>query len=125
MALVRVMGYVPLKRVKAVWEELYNVLDVSPSLNPKNSSAMLREVGLDRDGQNAVSNQLVSGENFAYDLSVAFTRSASNFGEAGYNKNKIHILQINIALLYSTESLLAMVKALPGSARDISSIYIE
>lgn len=123
LALVRVMGYVPLKRVRAVWEKLYNVKGISPSLNPKKLSAVLREVGLDRDGQNAVFNQLMRGESFAYDLSVAFTRSAINFAEAGYNKNKIHIPQINIALLYSTEGLPAMIRALPGSVRDISSIY--
>lgn len=123
LALVRVMRYIPLKRAKAVWEKLYNVKGISPSLNPKKLSAVLREVGLDREGQNAVFNQLMSGESFAYDLSVAFTRSTINFAELGYNKNKIHIPQINIALLYSTEGLPAMIKALPGSVRDISSIY--
>ena len=34
LALVRVMDYVPLKRVKAVWEKLYMKV-LSPNLNPK------------------------------------------------------------------------------------------
>ncbi|MBO8144618.1 MAG: transposase [Thermodesulfobacterium sp.] len=122
LALVRVMDYVPLKRVKAVWEKLY-MKGLSPNLNPKKLSAVLREVGLDREGQNAVFNQLMKGESFVYDLSVVFTRSAINFAEVGYNKDKIHIPQINIALLYSSDGLPAMIKALPGSVRDITSIY--
>ena len=72
---------------------------LSPNLNPKKLSTVLREVGLDREGQNAVFNQLMKGESFVYDLSVVFTRSAINFAEVGYNKDKIHIPQINIALL--------------------------
>ena len=55
LALVRVMDYIPLKRVKAVWEKLY-MKGLSPNLNPKKLSAVLREVGLDREGQNAVFN---------------------------------------------------------------------
>ena len=104
LALVRVMDYVPLKRVKAVWEKLYTK-GLSPNLNPKKLSAVLREVGLDREGQKAVFNQLMKGESFVYDLSVVFTRSAINFAEVGYTKDKIHIPQINIALLYSSDGL--------------------
>ena len=84
LALVRVMDYVPLKRAKAVWEKLY-MKGLSPSLNPKKLSAVLREAGLDREGQNIVFNQLMKWE--VYDLSVVFTRSASNFAEVGYNKD--------------------------------------
>ena len=36
---------------------------------------------------------------------------------------KIHIPQINIALLYSSDGLPAVIKALPGSVRDLTSIY--
>jgi len=80
-------------------------------------------VGVDIEGQSAVFNQLMKGESFVYDLSVVFTRSAIDFAEVGYNKDKIHIPQINIALLYSSDGLPAMIKALPGSVRDITSIY--
>ena len=57
------MDYIPLKMVKAVWEKLY-MKGLSPSLNPKKQSAVLREVGLDGEGQNAVFNQLMKGESF-------------------------------------------------------------
>jgi len=68
------MDYVPLKRVKAVWEKQY-MKGLSPSLNPKKLSAVLGEVGLDREGQKAVFNQLMKGE--VYDLSVVFTNLRS------------------------------------------------
>ena len=74
IALVIVMDYVPLKRVKAVWKKLY-MKGLSPSLNPKKLSAVLREVGLDREGQNTVFNQLMKWE--VYDLSVVFTNQRS------------------------------------------------
>jgi len=57
------MDYVPLKRVKAVWEKQYTK-GLSPGLNPKKLSAVLRGVGLDGEWQNAVFNQLMKWERF-------------------------------------------------------------
>ena len=99
--MVRVMDYVPLKRVKAVWEKLY-MKGLSPNLNPKKLSAVLREVGLDREGQNALFNQLMKGE--VYDLSVVFTRSAINFAEVGVQQGQ-DTHPPDQQLLYSSDGL--------------------
>lgn len=122
LALTRVTGYVPLKRVKSAWEKLYSNLDPNPSLNPKKLSKVLREVGLNREAQNSVFRALMKEKNFVYDLSVIFTRSSINLAEAGYNKEGISLPQINLALLHSTEGLPAMIRALPGSVRDVATL---
>jgi len=121
LSMIRLMGYIPLKRAKTVWEKLYT--NINPNMNPKKLSAVLKEVGLNREGQNKVFQKLMDSKTFAYDLSFVFTRSAINLAEIGYNKDRIHIPQINIALLYSTEGLPAMIKAIPGSVRDIKTLY--
>jgi transposase len=121
LALTRAMGYTPLKRVKAVWEKLYT--DIKPNLNPKKLSSVLKEVGLNREGQNEVFRALMDDRHFVYDLSVVFTRSSINLAETGYNKDGIHTPQINLALLCSIKGLPAMIRAIPGSVRDITSLY--
>ena len=119
LALTRVMGYVPLKRVKAVWEKLYSDLD--PNLSPKKLSEVLKEVGLNREAQNAVFRALMNDKHFVYDLSVVFTRSSMNLAEIGYNKDRIHVPQINLALLHSVRGLPAMIR--PGSVKDVVTLY--
>jgi hypothetical protein len=47
---VEASGNVPLKRAKDAWEKLYNADDINPSLNPKNLSNVLRDVGVNRAG---------------------------------------------------------------------------
>jgi transposase len=126
LALVRTMGYVPLKRVRIVWEKLYNVYDLSPDLSPKMLSRVLKSVGLNRKAQNMVFNHLsVKGDEFVYDLSCFFTQSDSiGFAETGYNKDRVQLKQINLALLCSVDSgLPTMIRLLPGSVRDIASMY--
>ena len=59
-----------------------------------------------------------------YDLSTVLTQSSINFAEFGYNKDKIHVPQINIALFCSLETgLPTMIRTIPGSVRDIKSLY--
>jgi len=135
LALTRVMGYAPLKRVGSVWEKLYSDLPDIPdldlnldlnlnlNLNPKKLSKVLREVGLNREAQNSVFRALMKEKNFVYDLSVVFTRSSINLAEAGYNKEGISLPQINLALLQSTEGLPAMIRAIPGSVKDVVTLY--
>ena len=54
LALVRVTGYVHLKRVESVWDRLYNITEISPSLNPKNLSSILKEIGSNRIKQDRI-----------------------------------------------------------------------
>lgn len=126
LALTRVMGYVPLKRVRSVWEKLYSELqdlpDLNLNLNPKKLSKVLREVGLNREAQNSVFRALMKEKSFVYDLSVVFTRSSINLAEIGYNKEGISLPQINLALLQSTEGLPAMIRAIPGSVKDVVTL---
>jgi hypothetical protein len=126
LATVRILGYVPLKRVGSVWERLYDPNNLTPNLSPKKLAEVLKEVGSDRGGQNLIFRELSrNGWQFVYDLSVIFTRSESiNIAEAGYNKDHMYLPQINLALLYSVDKgLPTMIRALPGSIKDISSLY--
>ncbi len=42
----------------------------------------------------------------------------------GYNKDHVYLPQINLALLYSVDKgVPTMIRALPGSIRDITSLY--
>ena len=54
LSTVRILGYIPLKRVESIWEKLYDPNDLSPNLNPKNLSEVLKEVESDRCGQNII-----------------------------------------------------------------------
>jgi hypothetical protein len=119
LAMVRVPSNVPLKRAKDAWEKLYNAEDIRPSLNQKNLTNMLREVGVNRAGQNVVFKKLADMSNqLVYDLSSMFSRSMSiNQAERGYNKDKIQVPQINLALLCSADTgLPTMIRSLPGKA---------
>lgn len=126
LAMVRVTGNVPLKRVKDVWEKLYNAEDIKPRLNTKSLSKVLHNVGINRTGQNMIFNELIDlSEQLVYDLSSVFSRSINiSQAERGYNKDKIQVPQINLALLCSADSgLPTMIRSLPGSVKDISTLY--
>jgi len=126
LAMVRINGYVPMKRAKESWDKLYNAEHIDPHLNPKNLSKVLHRVGINRVGQNVIFKKLTDQSNqLVYDLSSVFTRSMSIAqAEKGYNKNHLHVPQINLALLCSADtSLPAMIRSIPGSVRDITTLY--
>lgn len=126
LSMLRVTGNVPLKRVESSWQKLYNVESIEPDLKPKNLSDMLHSVGANREGQCVVFKHLLDkSQQLVYDLSCMFSRSMSiSQAEKGYNKDKIHVPQINIALLCSVDSgLPTMIRSLPGSVRDIATLY--
>jgi transposase len=126
MSIVRVNGYTPLKRIKDSWEDLYDPEGLKPNLNPSNLSKVLREVGLDRFGQNEIFNHLKNVDTqLVYDLSTCFSRSMNILqAEKGYNKDCIQVPQINFALLCGLDSEMpTMIKSVPGSVRDISTLY--
>lgn len=122
LAMVRVTGIVPIKQVKDAWEKLYDVDGIKPHLNTKNLSKVLHKVGINRAGQNIIFNYLVDqSKQLVYDLSSFFSRSINiSQAERGYNKDKIQVPQINLALLCSADSgLPMMIRSLPGSVKDI------
>lgn len=126
LATTRILGYIPLKRVGSVWERLHDPNKLTPDLSPKKLSEVLKEVGSNRGGQDLIFKELSrNGRQFVYDLSVVFTRSEGiNIAEVGYNKDHVYLPQINLALLYSVDKgLPTMIRALPGSIKDITSLY--
>lgn len=126
LAMVRVLGHVPLKRVESAWDKLYNADGINPNLNPKNLSNVLREVGLDRIAQDQIFKILLDqSQQLVYDLSCMFSHSMSvSQAEKGYNKDKIQVPQINLALLCNAESgLPTMIRSLPGSLKDIRTLH--
>jgi transposase len=125
LTITRASGYTPLKRVRATWDKIYNVQKINPNLDAKNLSHVLKAVGIDSQAQDSIFKALSEKDkDLVYDLSTMLTRSSINFAEFGYNKNKIHIPQINIALFCSLETgLPTMIRTIPGSVRDIKSLY--
>ena len=126
MSMVRVNGHTPLKRIKDCWEDLYDPEGLKPNLNPSNLSKVLREVGLDRFGQNKIFNYLKTLDTqLVYDLSTCFSRSMNILqAEKGYNKDRIQVPQVNFTLLCGLDSEMpTMIKSVPGSVRDISTLY--
>jgi len=125
LAITRSTGYLPLKRVRDAWDKIYDVQGIKPNLDAKNLSHVLKAVGSDSRAQESVFKALSEKDkNLIYDLSTILTRSSINFAELGYNKYKIHVPQINIALFCSLETgLPTMIRTVPGSVRDIKSLY--
>lgn len=126
LATTRILGYTPLKRVASVWGRLHDPNNLTPNLSSKKLSEVLKAVGSDRGGQDIIFRELSrNGRQFVYDLSVVFTRSEGiNIAEMGYNKDHVYVPQINLALLYSVDKgLPTMIRALPGSIKDITSLY--
>ena len=97
-------------------------------MNTKALSKVLKEVGVNRKGQNHVFKGLTSEDkHLVYDLSAIFTRSEGiNFAEKGYNKEHFHIPQVNFALFCTAnDNLPTMVRILPGSVRDVKSLALS
>jgi transposase len=125
MTLTRVPGYVPLKRIGDIWEKYENIWDIAPSLEPRNLSKILHEVGTNRAGQQSIFAHLTTlSQQLVYDLSMVFTRSMSiHEAEKGYNRGKVFIPQINLALFCSIDTgLPTMIRSLPGSVRDVATL---
>ncbi|MBD6956136.1 MAG: hypothetical protein F9Y92_05800, partial [Thermoplasmatales archaeon] len=124
LALVRITGYVPLKRVKLEWEKMYNPLKIKPNLDPKHLSEILNALGGDKRAQNSVFRSLLNGsDKYAYDITAMFTRSSINISDLGYNKGMENIPQIELILISSTETNLpAMVRIIPGSIKDVETL---
>lgn len=125
LAMMRVSGYVPLKRAECAWQKLYNVESINPNLKSQTLSKLMRDVGSNREGQRMVFKGLLDpSEQLVYDLSYMFSRSVSiSHAEKGYNKDKIQLPQINIVLLCNAVTgLPTMIRSLPGSVKDIATL---
>ncbi len=62
-------------------------------------------------------------DQFAYDVTVRFTRSSINIVEPGYNRDKLYIPQIELPFLSSTDSNLpSMMRIVPGRTKDFETL---
>lgn len=124
LSLVRIYGYVPLKRIRTKWEQLHNPLGIKPNLEPKHLSLLLKEIGTDRIAQNNTFHSLMNkSDHFAYDVTVVFTRSSMDIAEPGYNRDGVYLPQIELLLLSSTETNLpSMMRVVPGSIKDVETL---
>ena len=110
--------------VLTVWNWVYDAEDIEPDLEPENMEEVLKYIGTDRVGQDIVFSSLIrDAKRFAYDLTVVYSRSSIvSFSEFGFMDEDLP--QINVVLLYSIDvSIPTMILVIPGSLRDITSLY--
>ena len=125
LTFTRITGYTPLSRVGDAWEKLDNPFDISPDCDPRTLSRVLTAVGGDRGAQQAVFTHLSSpARRLIYDLSFIFSYSETvNLAEIGYNAEGVWLPQVNIALFSAADTRLpVMIRALPGSVRDVATL---
>lgn len=125
LTFTRVTGYTPLSRIGDAWEKLDTSLEISADCDPRTLSRVLTTVGGDRAGQQAVFQYLSSqSRHLVYDLSFLFSHSDTvNLAEFGYNAEGVWLPQVNIALFSATDTgLPVMIRALPGSVRDVTTL---
>ncbi len=121
IGMLRNLGPVPIKLMKAKWEKLHASTEMDAHLSPNTVSSTLKIIGSDYDSQRKLFTKLLSGSRYlVFDLSSIFTRSENiRLAEKGHNPKHLHIRQINMAMLFSHERRMpAVLKPVPGSVRD-------
>jgi transposase len=127
LAVLRALNVTPMYLAESRWDKILDVRDARPRLDPKALSNLPEEVGSDRAAQNQLFGKLaMKGEQLVYDLSCFFSRSEElNMAEKGQNHEHIHVPQANVALMCDAGSgLPVMIRALPGSVRDVATIAL-
>jgi transposase len=125
LATVRTIRNTPIKYIKDAWEKLYTSTVTEARLSRSTVSEILRSTGADWEAQSRFFAQLIrDSSTFYYDLSSIFSRSTDlRLAEKGYNKEHLHLEQINFALLFSQERRTpVMLKPMPGSIRDVKTL---
>ena len=121
IGMLRNLGPVPIKLMKAKWEKLHASTEMDAHLSPNTVSSTLKIIGSDYDSQRKLFTNLLSGSRYlVFDLSSIFTRSENTrLAEKGHNPKHLHIRQIKMAMLFSHERRMpAVLKPVPGSVRD-------
>ncbi len=125
MGIVKVLQPTPLRLVKSRWERLYLSKEIEASLSPNILSERLRYIGSDWDAQRRFFEYLMGRSKYlVFDLSSIVSYSKDlRLAEKGYNSEHLYLKQINFALVFSTDcNVPVMIKAIPGSVRDIKSL---
>ena len=125
MAAVRAIHQMPIRLIKNAWEKLYLSQQANVSLSPNTISEKLKIIGSDYTSQSEFFRCLMHDSRYLmFDLSSIFSRSENlNLAEKGYNKDNLYLKQVNFALMFSHDRKVpVMIKAIPGSVRDIKAI---
>jgi len=124
----RVAGYVPLKRVGDLWSKLIPPHDINPDCNPKNLSAVLHEIGLNKTSQQEVFSYLsLKSEQLIYDISC-IESSSSNItcSEDADISDGIYHNYYHIALFCSRDNgLPVIIRSVSGSVNDVSTLKLS
>lgn len=123
-SIVRTIQPSPLKSIKGRWNKLFLSREFSASLSPGTLSERLRLVGSNWDAQRKFFLHLLSNSRYLlFDLSSLVSYSDNlKLAERGYNSSHNYLRQVNFALIFSCqENIPVVLKAMPGSIRDIKS----
>ena len=123
---LRLLQPLPLKSVQYLHSKTYlSKLFHDISLSPKVLSDLLKDIGDDFSTRNNLMKALTrKGKYVIVDLTAMFSYSQNLILlEKGVNNNHLHIPQINLALLFSSEQKVpTYIRLLPGSVRDMSTV---
>jgi transposase len=125
LTFTRISGYTPISRVRDTWEKLDPIFPISPDCDPRTLSRVLTTIGGDRAAQQRLFQHLSSqAHQLVYDLSFIFSHSDTvDLAEFGYNAEGVWLPQVNIALFSAVDTgLPVMIRALPGSVRDVATL---
>lgn len=123
-SIVKIIQSTPLKLIKSRWEKLSLSKEITASLSPNTLSERLRFIGSDWDAQKRFFQHLLSKNKYLlFDLSSIVSYSEDlRLAEKGYNPDHLYLKQVNFALIFSYDhNIPVMIKAIPGSIRDIKS----
>jgi hypothetical protein len=124
----RMGGYVPLRRVDAIWSKLYNMWGVKPDCEPKNLSKVLHKIGQNRSSQQKVFSYLATmSKQLIYDLSFIESYSTNiSFNENAYVSEGVYHHHHHIALFCSCDSgIPVMIRSIPGSVNDVKTLELS
>ncbi len=128
ISLMKVLKDVPIKQMQDFWDKIYLSNEIKAQLSPDVISAIYKNIGLDLNSQYGYFNYFMRDKDYyAFDLSSIFCNSENiNLAEKGYNKLRKKLDQISFLMLYSvSKKVPVMLKPMPGSIRDISSLKHE
>lgn len=124
----RMAGYVPLRRVGALWEKLFNLWGIKPDCEPKNLSQVLHQIGQNRTSQQKIYSYLATmSEQLIYDLSFIESHSTNiTFNENAYVSDGVYHHHHHIALFCSRDTgLPVMIRSIPGSINDVKTLQLS
>jgi len=123
---MRLLQPLPLKSVRYLFDKTYlSELFGKLSMSPKSLSHLLQKVGESFDLRARLMQELTRDEkHLVIDLTALFSYSENLLLlEQGHNADGIHVPQMNLLLLFSSDRKLpTYMRLLPGSVRDVSTI---